>query len=201
MRRSARLRSALLALRCRVALLAKKKKVRFFALVQPGNGDRTADCAAELVALEGGAGHAVAVVRPAVRLELAVSQELEQRTVNSLVPERVATLITPPPVRPYSADRELRDDAELRDAVHDRRVAGLLDADVVLGNDHGSAVDRDLARRISAAADPWSRPGALAGITPGVNVASENGLRPFSGRSRIAELLMTVEVAEVVVAS
>ena len=41
----------------------------------------------------------------------------------------------------------------------------------------------------------------LPGITPGTRVARLNGLRPFSGRSSIALLVMSVETAEVEVAN
>ena len=39
------------------------------------------------------------------------------------------------------------------------------------------------------------------GVTPGVSVASENGFRPFSGRSRICLLVTTVDIDEVSVES
>ena len=39
----------------------------------------------------------------------------------------------------------------------------------------------------------------LAGITPGTSVASPNGLRPFSGRSSMRLLSMTVDTLEAAV--
>ncbi len=41
----------------------------------------------------------------------------------------------------------------------------------------------------------------LVGTTPGVRIASENGLRPFSGSSRIILLPITVETLEEAVVS
>ena len=68
-----------------------------------GNRDWAADCSTELVSLEGSAWDAISIVSPTIRVQLAVAKKLEKRSVEFILPDRVATLMTPPPVRPYSA--------------------------------------------------------------------------------------------------
>ena len=85
------------------ALLGEEEECAIFAVIETGNRDWAADCSTELVSLKGSAWDTIPIVSPTIRVKLAVAKKLEKRSVEFVLPDRVATLMTPPPVRPYSA--------------------------------------------------------------------------------------------------
>ena len=95
--------------RCGRARSARELEERLVpAVVHVRNQDRTADGAAELVALQRRQRRTVAPVAPGSWPRSCCCARNSKRVkCRLLVPERVDTLITPPPVRPYSAASEL----------------------------------------------------------------------------------------------
>ena len=71
------------------------------------------------------------------------------------------------------------DDGEFLDGVDDGLVAGVLDADVVFGDDDGGAVDGDFAGCVAAAGDPGS--GAAAGYDAGSESSEAEGIAAVEG--------------------
>src|ERR1700694_602090 len=113
---------------------------------------------------------------------------------NWFVPERVATLITPPPVRPYSAAREL----VMIENSSTLSMIGVYPRSLMLTLFSGTITDvPSIVISLDALRPPLIQ-GVVPppGITPGASVASPNGLRLEDGRSRMALLPTTVDTLD-----
>ena len=137
-----------------LALLGEEEEGLVAPVVQFGDEHRTAHGAAELILLERAQLGAVAVVAPRVGFQFAVAQEVEGRAVQPVGARLGGDRDHAAAGAPELGRKRVRDDGDLFHRVHDGLVAGVLDADVVLGHDHRGAVDRDFARCVAAAAEP-----------------------------------------------